>query len=406
MKNILVVGPYPPPYGGIATLVAGVTPYLAQQGYHITVLSLTTGKEEQFSPHQHVEVLRRNGRKLLMQPGSLAAFLRRRQKFHRADVEWLGREIITTNAVRRLIRERNISLVSSYMITSSMFVPRLKQQFGEKVKFATTIFGEMIERGDIIQRNRAFYRSILDSSDQVLATSKYCASLAGEVGYDATKVKVIYIGVDSSALGDASASKPEGANVNLPPDKRKVLFLGRFHQEMGLDVVMDSIPQVVAARPDTCFLLVGARGPLSPAAAKLGEAYPNNVMVHQNAPFNMLPFYYSNAEILLAPTADQHACMGVSIKEGMAAGKAIITTNSGGVPEAVVHGESGVVLDLQRQARLDPGKLTTSIVELLDDPQRVAGFGQKAKQRAVEIFDNSICLPQHLEVVRRLIGDP
>lgn len=407
MKNILMVGPYPPPYGGIATLIAGLAPYLAQQGYNITVMSLTTGKEERFSPHERVEVLRLNGRKLLLQPRSMTTFLQRQQRFHRADLEWLGREIITTNAVRQLIQERDISMVSSYMITSSMFVPRLKQQFGEKVKFATTIFGEMLERGDIIQRNRGFYKSVLDASDQVLATSQYCASLSGEVDYDASKVKVIYVGVDVATLGsDGSTAESGAAKASLPKDKRNILFLGRFHEEMGLDVIMESIPQVVATRPEVYFLLVGGRGPLSPVAAKLGEAYPDNVMIHQNAPFNILPYYYANSEILLSPTADQHACMGVSIKEGMAAGKAIITTNSGGIPEAVIDGECGVVLDLKHHARLDPGNLAASIVDLLDNPAKAAGFGKNAKQRAVEMFDNSICLPQHLEVVRRLIGDP
>jgi phosphatidylinositol alpha-1,6-mannosyltransferase len=291
------------------------------------------------------------------------------------------------------------------MITSGLFVPHLRQALGPGVRFTTTIFGELIERAELITANAEFYRQILEQSDQVLATSAYCAGLARVVGYDPARVEVIYIGVDCERFAPEVAG-PRAAALGLPPGTPRVLFLGRFHEEMGLDAVLDAIPLVVAQRPETSMLLVGARGPLSERAEAVARQFPANVSISQNVPFDAIPGYYAASDILLAPTRDRHACMGVSIKEAMAAGKAIIASNSGGIPEAIRDGEHGVILPFDDHDRLDPARLANAIAALLADPERRRRLGDSARRRAAEVFDNSVCLARQLAVVQRLIGKP
>jgi glycosyltransferase involved in cell wall biosynthesis len=129
-------------------------------------------------------------------------------------------------------------------------------------------------------------------------------------------------------------------------------------------------------------------------------------VVRQDVPFAAIPGYYAASEILLAPTRDRHACMGVSIKEAMAAGKAIIASNSGGIPEAIRDGEHGVVLAFDEHGRLEPGRLAAAIDGLLAEPERGRRLGERARRRAEEVFDNGVCLARQLAVVERLIGKP
>ncbi len=420
MKRILLVGPYPPPYGGMASQIVELAPHLAESGYGVTVLTFTKGKDEAFSPSPGVEVCRVDARRALLDLRNLPLLCRVQHRLVPRDVEWITREIVGTSVVRRIVEEQNVSLINTYMITSSMFVPHLRREFRDRVKFVTTIFGELVERQDIIERNKGFYRQILLESDHVLATSQYCAGLARVVDFDPSLVEVIYIGVDvdrfspeldGTSSGDSTAGvEPacprQGVEANLPADKIRLLFVGRFHEEMGLDVILDVIPDVVAQRPDACFVLVGASGPLSGRAVEIQARYPEHVCIRQNVPFSALPHYYAASRVLLAPTRDMHACMGVSIKEAMAAGKAIIASRSGGIPEAVIPGQSGIILDFDQHGRLDRTQFVQAMLSLLERPQTIEEWGRRARQRAVEIFDNRISLQRHVAMVERLIGKP
>ena len=398
--RILLVGPYPPPYGGMATHIVGLAPYLAERGYEVTVLSLTRGPAERLRPAPGVEVVRANVARSLADPRTAAAVLRTGHRWGPGSGEWIAREIALTNAVRRVIEERGITLVLAYMITSALFVPRLRRAFGSRVKFGTTVFGELVERRHVIDPNRAFYRRILDDSDHLMATSAYCASLVASLDVDPKRVEVIYVGVDVARFGAPAAGRPS----DWPSDGVVALFVGRFHDEMGLDVLLDAIPPAVAANPALRFVLAGAPGPLTGRAEETQARYPAHVFVRPNVPFSVLPGYYGAADILVAPTRDQHACMGVSIKEAMAAGKAIVTTRSGGIPEAVVDGECGTVLAFDGDGRLDPAPLARSILALAGDPDTRARFGGEARRRAAAIFDLRVLLARNVDMCARLLG--
>lgn len=401
MKQILLAGPYPPPFGGIASLVVELAPFLASNGYGVTVVMPSFAPEQRSRPAEGVEVIRFDARSTALRPRSIGVALSSRQSRRLANLEWIVREAVTTTVVERLIRERHVDLVISFMVTSSLFVPRLKDRFGVRVKFATTVFGEIVEREAVIQRSHAFYRSVLSRSDQLLATSAYCASLVRLLDFDPAAVRVIYIGTDVARFA-AATDRPTA--LDLPAGNPTLLFVGRFHPEMGLDVVLEMAPDLIARHPGGKLLLVGASGSLSNAAAALAARYPANVIVRQNVPFKDLPAYYAAADVLLAPTRDRHACMGVSIKEAMAAGKPIIATRSGGIPEAIVEGETGILLDFSRGDRVMPVDLLTAVTSLVDDANGRRRMGESARRRALELFDSRHCLGQHLSTVRELIG--
>jgi glycosyltransferase involved in cell wall biosynthesis len=67
--------------------------------------------------------------------------------------------------------------------------------------------------------------------------------------------------------------------------------------------------------------------------------------------------------------------------EAMAAGKALIVTNVGGLPEQVEHLESGIVV-----ASEDVGAIASWIARLADEPELRARLGAAARRRAAEHF--------------------
>ena len=89
-----------------------------------------------------------------------------------------------------------------------------------------------------------------------------------------------------------------------------------------------------------------------------------------------------------------------AILEGMAMGKAIITTTSVGCRETVEDGANGFVVPPR-----DPAALAAAMLRFaaLPAPHRRA-MGQRGRQKAVLEFSDAVVLPQYLAVLREAVG--
>jgi alpha-maltose-1-phosphate synthase len=73
--------------------------------------------------------------------------------------------------------------------------------------------------------------------------------------------------------------------------------------------------------------------------------------------------------------------LGIVNLEAMACGSAVVASAVGGIPEVVVHGETGLLVPPG-----DEGALATAINTLVTDPARAAEFGTRGRKRAVAEF--------------------
>ena len=87
--------------------------------------------------------------------------------------------------------------------------------------------------------------------------------------------------------------------------------------------------------------------------------------------------FLAAADIYCQPSRSEG--LGLAVLEAMAAGKPIVASAVGGIPEAL--GETGVLV-----APDDPDALRVALKLLRDDPQRCEAMGGNAKQRVAECF--------------------
>jgi glycosyltransferase involved in cell wall biosynthesis len=79
--------------------------------------------------------------------------------------------------------------------------------------------------------------------------------------------------------------------------------------------------------------------------------------------------------------------MGLSIKEAMAANLAVIATNSGGIPEAVIPNKTGFLVELDPITKsADADKLKQYILELALNHELRTNFGSQGRERAESLF--------------------
>jgi glycosyltransferase involved in cell wall biosynthesis len=87
-----------------------------------------------------------------------------------------------------------------------------------------------------------------------------------------------------------------------------------------------------------------------------------------------------------------------TILEAMAAGKAVVATNVGGIPEAVMDGETGILVPPRR-----PDRLAEALLALLNDPERAARMGKAGRRRVVDAFPLGKMVREVEEMYDRLL---
>jgi glycosyltransferase involved in cell wall biosynthesis len=237
----------------------------------------------------------------------------------------------------------------------------------------------------------------------VLSSSAHCAKSFEPIGVQRA-IEVVYVGVDLERFADDGTLRhAHRAKLGVGDDTVVVLFMGRFNSLMGLDAIIELIPQLTVASDKLKIVLAGARGDLSPMAVACAEAHPDHVVVANDLPFAMLPALYAAADIVLAPSRDQHACMGVSIKEAMAASRAVIGSDSGGIPEAIDHGTTGLVVALNQDGSVDHQAFAAAILTLAGDREKRTEMGRRARQRAELLFSEQVTAARTMNVMRRCL---
>src|SRR5690606_17788186 len=92
---------------------------------------------------------------------------------------------------------------------------------------------------------------------------------------------------------------------------------------------------------------------------------------------------------------------GLSILEAMSFGCPAVSTAVGGVPEVVIHGESGLLAP-----RGDVAALAAALTTLIDNPDLRRALGQAAQRRAREGFTSRIIVPRYEALYRRISTQP
>lgn len=157
-----------------------------------------------------------------------------------------------------------------------------------------------------------------------------------------------------------------------------VLTVGQLEPIKGHRYVIEAWPAVRRSHPDANLVLVGdgpARGTLEEQVLRLGLGI-SVVFAGFRSPADA---YVTACDVLVQPSLTEG--MPNAVLEAMAAGRPVIASRVGGVPELVVDGETGLLVP-----PAEPDALARAIVVLLDDPDLGARLGAAAALRARTMF--------------------
>ncbi|MEV8093536.1 glycosyltransferase family 4 protein [Kitasatospora sp. NPDC085879] len=230
--------------------------------------------------------------------------------------------------------------------------------------------------------SRRLLRRIGAGTDTLTYLGEYTRSrIAAAVGPEAARRMVqLPPGVDEKTFRPDSGGDEIRARLGLA-DRPVVVCVSRLVRRKGQDTLIEAMPQILAAVPDTVLLIVGD-GPYRGDLEKLAEArgVAGSVCFTGAVPWEELPAHYGAGDVFAMPCRTRRGGLdveglGIVYLEASATGLPVVAGDSGGAPDAVLEGETGYVV---------PGRSAEAtaerIVRLLHDEQLRRTMGEAGRR--------------------------
>jgi glycosyltransferase involved in cell wall biosynthesis len=208
--------------------------------------------------------------------------------------------------------------------------------------------------------------------DAVIAISEGVRAALVRAGVRADRIRVVPSGVDPAAFEASSASRTATRAAWGAGDAHVVVMLpGVLEPRKGHAVLLAAATRLASTAPDLCYVFCGAgdqADALRAAAAPLGDAVRFAGFQRDMAPC------FAAADIVVLPSFKEG--LGVAALEAMAARRAVLGSRVGGLAEAIVDGETGLLVPPG-----DAEALAAGILRLARDPALRARMGAAGHAR-------------------------
>ena len=359
MRLVLVTQDFPPLRGGIQTYALEVGKRLARRCEGFAVIAPEAEGADAFDRSLGFRVFRRGSVDML--PATLVPTLTELafdEGFdHALHAQWTTAP--ASLALRGLGRLKKVSIAAH----------------GRELLLEPWAVLGFAQRGYDVVRRQALRRA-----DHVLAGSEFTAGLVRDLGVAPGRIAVTRYGTDPTRFSPRDAS---ALRERLGLGGRPVLVtIARLVGRKGIHAVLEALPGVRRAVPGVAYVVVGD-GPERQRLEAVAHANGVADAVHfvGSVPDEELPVWYSLGDVFVMPSRSEAPDVegfGIVYLEAGACERPVVALRSGGVPDAVADGVTGVLIEPD-----DPQALGTRLSELLLDPTRAAELGRRGRERVL-----------------------
>lgn len=242
--------------------------------------------------------------------------------------------------------------------------------------YDATLHDSALRANSLVSRLYVRRRSALSRRGTLfIAVSEFVRRRLLAQGFPADRTLTHYIGVDTEQF--------------CPPPERStdpiVLFVGRLVEKKGCDYLLDAMAGVQAAVPGAQLVVIGD-GPLRESLEKRARRHlRNSTFLGARSPMEVRHWLQRArvfcAPSVVAPSGDAEG-FGLVYAEAQAVGLPVAAFRSGGVSEAVAHGETGLLANER-----DVDGLSRNILQLLTSEACWERMSTAARDRVVRHFD-------------------
>ncbi len=230
---------------------------------------------------------------------------------------------------------------------------------------------------------------------------------------DPAKVRVVHNGIDVE-LWTRDENDDAVRALGIDPARPSVVFVGRNTRQKGVPYLLRAAAKLPAEVQLVLCLGAADTPELAAETARLIEELQEQrtgvVLIERMLPRHELIQVLSHATAFACPSI--YEPLGIVNLEAMACGAAVVASATGGIPEVVQHGETGLLVDLEQVTDgtgtpLDPEKFVTefaaALTEVVFDPERARAMGKAGRLRAEQHFSWESITETTLEVYRSVL---
>jgi len=238
---------------------------------------------------------------------------------------------------------------------------------------------------------------------------------------DPEKVHVVHNGIDLDGWRRPEPGTQSDVadrvvrDLGIDPERPAVVFVGRITRQKGLPYLLRaarSLPADVqlvlcAGAPDTPEIAAEVSGAVAELQAERGGV----VWIEQMLPRAELVAVLAASTVFVCPSV--YEPLGIVNLEAMAVGLPVVGTATGGIPEVVDDGVTGLLVPIEQAddgtgTPLDPDRfvadLAAALTQVVGDPERAAEMGRAARRRVEDHFAWDAIGERTLEVYRSVLA--
>ena len=233
-------------------------------------------------------------------------------------------------------------------------------------------------------------RATLEGSERVVTNSNATTDEFRGFGVRGDRLIRVYPGVDPT-LFQPGPKNPEFLSRYSLEGRRVILTVARLDQRKGHDMVLRALGRLRDSHPDLVYLVTG-RGREESRLKALAEdcGVANRVRFIGFVPDEDLPSIYNLCDVFAMPNRVTEGTalkgdvegFGITFVEAGACAKPVVAGRSGGAIEAVLDGQTGVLVDPHSEE-----EVAEAIRGLLDNPDEARRLGEAGRLRAEREFD-------------------
>ncbi len=230
-------------------------------------------------------------------------------------------------------------------------------------------------------------QSILNNAAQVSCNSQFTYDKLLDLGVDSKKIKLIYPKTDFLKFDRSIETESIIDRYNLA-GKKIILSINRLIERKGNDMMIRSLPAILKEIPNAVYI-IGGQGRYEDKLQEMVKEFhvETEVIFVKNLSNDEVIKFYKSCDVFVMPSRtlrqEDTEGFGVVFLEANACGKPVIGGRSGGIPEAVAEGYSGLLVD-----PLKVDEIAKAVISLLKDKEYALRLGAQGKKRVQEQFDS------------------
>ena len=220
---------------------------------------------------------------------------------------------------------------------------------------------------------------------------------------DPERVKVVHNGIDLEAWKHPQGQEADAQaaatlkRLGIDPDRPTIVFVGRITRQKGLPHLLRACEQLpadvqvilCAGAPDTPEIKAEVEG----LVARLREKRTGVVWIEEMLPRPELIAVLAASDVFVCPSV--YEPLGIVNLEAMAVGLPVVGSATGGIPDVIVDGETGLLVPIEQVqdgtgTPIDPARFEADLAErlttLVTDSEAAKVMGEAARRRVEEHF--------------------